>query len=331
MDLGPFVVAAETTRMPMMFTDAKAPGHPIIFANDAVLALTGYDRDEMLGQHFDFLLARSANSGSLKPVDDPFADGAEEDTEGHYRHKEGGVFRAALFISAVHDKTGEVAQHFISLVDLSKHEREEERLRFVLDELNHRTQNTLATVQSIMLQTLRGRAEKQLVDVLERRILALAKAHGLLGRDNWEAVPIRDVLEVVLRPICSSGLQRPRLTLDGPDIRIGPKATLTLALVLHEMASNATRHGALSDGDGQVDVAWRMVATPDGDRMRLEWRERGGPPVHLPTRKGFGSRLLDNGLGQELRGAVNVEYAPAGMICTIIMPVSRARGAVCYA
>jgi PAS domain S-box-containing protein len=334
-DLGPFVVAAQTTRMPMVFTDAKAAGHPIIFANDSILALTGYAREEMLGQRFDFLSAQSAG-GDLAQIKDAFAEGSEDDTESYYRRKNGGAFRAALFISPVRDKAGDLVQHFISLVDLSRHEREEERLRFLLDELNHRCQNTLATVQSIARQTLRGQVDDDAVDAFERRILALAKAHGLLGRENWDAVPLRDVLDEILRPITSDGPPDPRhpahVSLAGPDIRLPPKAALTLALVLHEMATNAKRHGALSNGgDGQVDVAWRIVATAEGERMRFQWRESGGPPVAFPTKKGFGARLLENGLAQELRGEVSLEYAPAGIVCTIVMPVSRTRGATLHA
>jgi PAS domain S-box-containing protein len=331
-DLGPFVVAAETTRMPMVFTDAKTPGHPIIFVNDGFLDLTGYEREELLGQRFDFLSSRSASPEGAVVVEGAFADTAIPDTESHYRRKDGEVFRAALFVSAVCDKAGEVVQHFISLVDLSKHEREEERLRFLLDELNHRTQNTLATVQSIVLQTLRGHADKGVVEALERRILALAKAHGLLGRENWDAVSLHDVVDEILRPMTLDAYQQrhkaPRISIEGPNVRLAPKAALTLSLVLHEMATNATNHGALSDGDaGQVDVAWGMVATPDGERMRLQWRESGGPPVNLPTRKGFGSRLLEGALAQELHGEVSLDYAPAGVVCTIVMPVSKIQGA----
>jgi PAS domain S-box-containing protein len=329
-DLGPFVVAAETTRMPMVFTDAKATGHPITFVNDSFLALTGYSRAEVLGQRFDFLSSRGADCEAS--VEAAFAEGAEPDTESYYRRKDGTVFRAALFISPVRDEAGVVVQHFISLVDLSKHEREEERLRFLLDELNHRTQNALATVQSIVLQTLRGTPDRGLVETLERRILALSKAHGLLGRDNWDAVPLHDVLDAILRPLALRGSQtshRPsRVSVEGPDVRLSPKAALTLALVLHEMATNATRHGALSNGrGGQVDVDWGMVPTSNGDQMRLRWRESGGPRVAPPTRRGFGSRLLEDALAQEVHGEVSLDYAPAGMVCTITMPVSGAQGA----
>ena len=322
-DLGPFVVAAETTRMCMAFTDAKAPGHPIVFVNDSFLALTGYAREEVLGQRFDFLAAHVGREGPVQ-MEAAFAGGGEADAESHYRRKTGDVFRAALFISPVRDKAGDIVQHFISLVDLSRHEREEERLRFLLDELNHRTQNTLASVQSIVLRTLRGYADQSLIDTLERRILALSKAHGLLGRDNWDAVLLRDVLDEILRPIAWNGHAPPHVSLESPDVRLSPKAVLTLALVLHEMASNATSHGALSNGfAGQVDVDWGMVPTPSGEQMRFQWRESGGPPVIPPTRRGFGSRLLEGPLAQELHGEVSLDYAPAGVICTIVMPVAR--------
>lgn len=309
--------------MPMLFTDARTSGHPIIFVNGSLILLTGYTREEMLGQRLDFLAARETDSRNLIQIEDAFA-AAEDHMEGHFRHKDGGVFRAALFISAVRDAAGDIVQHFISLVDLSKHEREEERLRFLLDELNHRTQNTLAIVQSIVLQTLRGRADREVVDTLEQRILALSRAHGLLGHDNWEAVPLREVLEAVLRPITMGG-GADRISMEGSDARLGPKTTLALTLLLHELAANATSHGALSNGDGRIDVTWGMIATPDGERMRLQWREHGGPPVAPPTHKGFGSRLLDGGAAQDLHGEVSIDYAPTGLICTIVMPFSRAQ------
>jgi len=318
--------------MPMVFTDAKAPGHLIVFANDSFLALTGYAREELLGQRFDFLSVRSGSPEGMIQLESAFANDAADDTESHYRRKNGEVFRAALVISAVSDKTGVVIQHFISLVDLSKHEREEERLRFLLDELNHRTQNTLASVQSIVLQTLRGHADQSLVDTLERRILALSKAHGLLGRDNWDAVLLRDVLDEILRPISWNGHPRPHVSIESPNVCLSPKAVLTLALVLHEMATNATSHGALSNGcGGQVDVDWTMVPTPNGEQMRFQWRESGGPPVTAPTRRGFGSRLLEGPLAQELHGEVSLDYAPAGVVCTIVMPVSKTQVAAHHA
>jgi two-component sensor histidine kinase len=200
-------------------------------------------------------------------------------------------------------------------VDLRKHKQEEDRLRFLLGELNHRTQNTLATVQAIAAQTLRGAANKQVVDAFEGRILALSKAHSLLGRKHWETVSLRDVIDQILQPF---GLNDRRFSVEGEDVRLQPKAALTFAMVFHELATNAAKHGALSNNAaGKIDIAWQL----EGERMRLRWQESGGPLVRPPARKGFGSRLIEHGLAQELDGEVRLDYEPAGVVCTIVMPI----------
>jgi PAS domain S-box-containing protein len=326
-DLGPFVVAAESTRMAMVFTDAKEPNHPFIFANDSFLSLAGYEREEVLGQSFNFLLGRPADPDALAQVEAAFVSSSENDFEICFRRKDGSTFWTAFFISPIRDKTGDVVQHFASFVDLSKHIQEEERLRFLLDELNHRTQNTLATVQAIAVQTLHGAADKEAVDTFEGRILALSKAHGLLGRKLWDAVSLRDVIDQILQPFGLNGRRVAQFSVAGDDVRLQPKAALTLALVLHELATNAAKHGALSnDAAGKIDIAWQVEPTPQGDRMRLRWQESGGPPVTPPGRKGFGSRLIEGGLAQDLDGEVRLDYEPAGVVCQIIMPVPRQVG-----
>jgi two-component sensor histidine kinase len=229
---------------------------------------------------------------------------------------------AAVFISPILDKTGDVVQHFASFVDLSEHKQEEDRLRFLLGELNHRTQNTLATVQAIAVQTLRGAANKEVVDAFEGRILALSKAHSLLGRKHWETVSLRDVIDQILQPFGLNDRRAIRFSVAGDDFRLQPKAALTLAMVFHELATNAVKHGALSNGAaGKIDIVWHAEPPPQSDRMRLRWQESGGPPVVPPGRKGFGSRLIEGGLAQDLAGEVHLDYEPLGVVCQIIMPV----------
>jgi PAS domain S-box-containing protein len=325
-DLGPFVVAAETTRMAMVFTDAKEADHPLIFANNSFLSLTGYDREEVLGQSFDFLMARPTDPEALAQAEVAFAGSSESGFEISFRRKGGGIFWAAVFISPVRDKAGNVVEHFASFVDLTEHKQEKDRLRFLLDELNHRTQNTLATVQAIAVQTLRGAANKEAVGAFEGRILALSKAHGLLGRKLWDAVSLRDVIDQILQPFGLNDRRVIRFSVEGDDVRLQPKAALTLAMVFHELATNAAKHGALSNGgDGKIDIAWQVEPTPHG-RMRLRWKESGGPPVMPPGRKGFGSRVIEGGLARELDGEVRLDYEPPGVVCQIIMPVSREVG-----
>jgi PAS domain S-box-containing protein len=321
-ELGPFVVAAETTRMAMVFTDAKEANHPIIFANNSFLSLAGYDREEALGQNFNFLMGRPADPEALAQIEAAFAGRPENEFELCFSRKDGSMFWAAAFVNPILDKTGDVVQHFASFVDLSKHKQEEDRLRFLLGELNHRTQNTLATVQAIAVQTLRGAANKEVVDAFEGRITALSKAHSLLGRKHWETVSLRDVIDQILQPFGLNDLRVARFSVEGDRVRLQPKAALTLAMLFHELATNAAKHGALSNGAaGKIDIAWQADPTPQGDRMRLRWQESGGPPVTPPGRKGFGSRLIEGGLAQDLGGEVRLDYEPLGVVCQIIMPV----------
>ena len=152
---GPFVVAADTTRMAMVFTDAKETDNPIIFANDAFLLLTGYDRDEVLGQSFNFLMVRGADLTALAEIEAAFAGSADHSSEISCRRKDGSVFCAAILINPVRDESGNVVEHFASFVDITRQKQEQAHSKMLIDELNHRVKNTLSTVQSIVWQALR--------------------------------------------------------------------------------------------------------------------------------------------------------------------------------
>ena len=258
--LGPFVVAAETTRMPMVFTDAKAPGSPIVFVNQSFLALTGYDEHEVLGQHFDFLLEPGTDPEALTEIQMAFGGGRDLETEVCCRRMNGGLFWVTIFISPVRDEAGDVVQHFASFVDLTRHKEKEDRLRFLLDELNHRTHNTLATVLAIARQTLRGAADKAEVDAFLGRVLALSKGHSLRGSTSWEGVGLRDVIGQVLQPFGLSDPGTARISAEGDDVRLQPKVALTFAMVFHELATNAAKHGALSTGAAGGSVSTRATA-----------------------------------------------------------------------
>jgi len=321
-ELGPFVVAAETTRMAMIFTDAKVPDHPIIFANDSFLTLTGYSREEVLGQKVVFLVPRGATD-TLLNIQRAFDHPLDDDPEISCRRKDGSLFWATVFITPVADESGEVVQHFASLVDVTKHNQKEDRLRLLLDELNHRTLNTLASVLAIAKQTLRGMADDEVVDLLQGRILALSKIQSLLGRASWDSVGLREVADQILQPFGLKDGRFPRISVEGDDeIPLGPKTASTLAMVFHELATNAVKHGALSNESGRVEIGWKVETVERGGRMRLRWQESGGPSVRLPERNGFGSRLIQRDLAQEVNGEVHVAYEPAGVVCEIDMPLA---------
>jgi two-component sensor histidine kinase len=135
------------------------------------------------------------------------------------------------------------------------------------------------------------------------------------------------VIEEILEPFGLQDSQAARFSIRGDTVRLQPKASLTLAMVFHELATNSEKYGALSDEvAGQVDICWQTEATPAGERMRLRWQESGGPPVTPPSHKGFGSRLIEGGLAQELDGEVHLEYKPEGLLCQIVMLLPREVG-----
>lgn len=200
-------------------------------------------------------------------------------------------------------------------LDVTERRRAEERQQLLLNELNHRVKNTLAAVQSIAYQTLRSaRTPADFRDAFESRLLALSQTHNLLTRENWEGASLRDVLEAELEAFGGDG----RALIDGPEVQLSPKAAVAMGMGLHELATNATKYGALSVARGLLTVRWYM----EGERLILDWREEGGPDVSWPDRRGFGSRLLEQGLAAELGGDVKLEFAPQGVICTMRLPMA---------
>jgi len=326
-DLGPFVVAAETTRMPMMFTDATEPGNPIIFANDAFLSLTGYEREEVLAKCFNTLIAGCIDAQTMEEVEAAFA-GSDKDLEIQYRRKDGSEFWASIFISPVRDEQGAIVQHFLSFVDLTKHKQDQAHCKMLIDELNHRVKNTLSTVQSIVVQALRTPASPEIIrESIEARLFALARSHDLLTRDNWEGAGLHDLVDNALEPFGVADGRAERFVVTGENVRLPPRVTLTLAIALHELATNAVKYGAFSNEAGSILIDWRVEPGPSGERLIICWREKDGPPVAPPSRKGFGSWVLERGLAHELEGHVTLDYRPDGVVCAIDFPLPGGAGA----
>lgn len=324
-ELGPFVVAAEKTRMPMVFIDEE-PGHPVIFANDAFLALTGYAREEVLAKNFQSLLAECVDSETMLTVEAAFRGDCGSDPELHYKRKDGSEFWASMYVSPVCNESGDVIQQFVSFVDLTNHRLENARCKMLIDELNHRVKNTLSTVQSIVTQTLRRPAEPASIrEAIECRIRALSRSHDLLTSTNWEGAGLHDLFETALKPFEAVEGRSERFTVVGENVRLSPKTTLSIAIAINELATNSVKYGALSNNVGRIAINWAVVPEVEGDRLVLIWRERDGPPVSQPTHKGFGSWVLERGLAHELGARVKLEYLSHGIACTIELPAPAER------
>lgn len=307
--LGPFVVAAETTRMPMIFTDATEPGEPVIFANDAFLKLSGHTREEILGREFNSILApdQDANLAQIEAIDGQ--------GEVHCQRKDGSVFWASVFTNPVNDLQGRLIQHFTSFVDLTKHKDEEARSQMLIGELSHRVKNTLATVQAIVSQSLRSvEAPETIRALIESRLFALSSSHELLTAQEWRHADLRNLVVEVLRPFIVG--REGRLIIGCEEVSLSPSCALALGIVFHELATNAIKYGSLSTPSGSVSVDW---ATDDG-RLLLRWREQGGPPVKPPSHRGFGSWVIERGLAHETKAEVTMDYRETGLVCTMNLP-----------
>jgi len=320
-DLGPFVVAADTTRMAMVFADATEPGNPIIFANDAFLSLTGYGREEVLGQSFNFLMAHAADAEALALIEAEFQGSSGEGSEVKYRRKDGREFWAALFISPVEDENGDVVQHFASFVDLSKHKEEQAQSKMLIDELNHRVKNTLAAVQSIVRQALQTDSDRNVIrESIGTRLFALSRSHDLLTRENWESAGLTDVVNDALEPFMTAHGRAERFVVTGDNIRFPPKQALALGIAFNELGINAVKYGAFANEMGAILVSWTIEPSPEGRRLLLRWQEKDGPTVMPPSRKGFGSRVLERGLAHEMAGTVELDYRSDGLVCKMNIP-----------
>jgi PAS domain S-box-containing protein len=223
------------------------------------------------------------------------------------------------FPTPLHDASGKMIGAVNMLIDVSERRKSEQHHKALVDELNHRVKNTLATVQSLAAQTLRG-TDSDVHLAFEGRLLALSRIHDRLSVERWETADLSSILSDVVAPYSEEGEARVRAT--GSEIRMQPKTALTLALVFHELATNAAKYGALSVPEGVVDVHWH-VETEDGCRvLTIGWVEIGGPPVFgEPQKKGFGSKLVERSVSRELGGRIEMHFARGGLRTTLRVPL----------
>jgi PAS domain S-box-containing protein len=208
----------------------------------------------------------------------------------------------------------------VILNDVTERQQADERMRLMVGELNHRVKNSMAVVQAIARQTFAASTSlEQAREDFTSRLVALGQAHDVVTAQEWEGADLRELVGRTL----AGQLQGRRLTAEGPLIRIPPRMGVNLALGLHELATNAIKHGALSNEHGQVRLTWSCDGTAGAVRLRLRWAESGGPPVIPPRRQGFGTRLLERALATDLGAEVRLRYEPAGLVCDIEAPVAQ--------
>ena len=302
-----FRAMADSAPAPVWMTSIEGG---VTFANEAFAEFVGVDAQDLLGDawirliHPEDIAGVAARRAAAR--EGPHAYGFEA------RFLcVGGVYRWMVANARPQiDARGQFQGYIGMAMDMTETKTAEARQRLLINELNHRVKNTLASIQSIVRQTLRP--DETPVHVRERlieRLLAMSAAHDVLTRESWEGAGLEEIVLQGVAPFVDDH-ESGRITISGPSLRVGASTALSLALAVHELATNAVKYGALSTPDGRVTIAWDQDA---GDAVTMVWTERDGPPVQPPARKGFGTRLLDRGLAADLGAQPKLTFAAEGV------------------
>jgi len=306
---------------PGFFAVLTGPDHVFTFVNDAYSRLVG--GRNVIGMAVREALPEIEGQGFFEFLDAVYRDGVQRGGEGArvmLRQAPGEAPRETFLdfsYAAVRDQSGAVSGIFVQGMDRTEAFRVQQRQRLLLDELNHRVKNTLATVQSIAAQTFRKPANADAARAsFEGRLVALSKAHNLLSDRQWTNADLQTIVDQELAPFGGS-----RRTVHGPAVALNAKAAIALAMVFHELTANAAKHGALSAAEGSVSVTWTISHEGEAAFLVVDWAERDGPPPHATPREGFGARMIHRAVTGELAGEFNCDYAAGGFSCQIKVPL----------
>ena len=298
----------------------------ITLCNAAFLRMLAFEREEdVLGKDAHDLIHRSMPDGYAHARDDcPLLKTARNGTHAHtadehYLRRDGKGLPVEYWARPI-VRDGQIQGAVCTFVDATGHLDSQARQQLMNREMAHRMKNTLAMVQAIVGQTLRrSRNTQEAIQSINRRLAALGYAHTALTRTRWGNASI---MEVIQGATAAHSSDISRIRVDGPKMDLGAKAVLAITLALHELGTNAAKYGALSNDSGKVRIAWSVTGGAADSRFRLSWTEEGGPRVAPPQQKGFGSRLIAESIGADLKGEARLDFDPAGVRWTLDAPLT---------
>jgi two-component sensor histidine kinase len=268
-----------------------------------------HDQNELLWQHLD----GTPYQQSEWPVIQAIRFGKHIVGQEALSKVDGKICNVVINAVPVRDGMGRIIGAVSACYDVTDLRQAMNRQQILLDEINHRVKNTLAAVQSVArLSVLSATTINEYIVAFEQRLFALSAAYNLLTENNWEGVNLRTIVEQILAPYADAE----RVKIDGPVITLSPKLALAVAAAVQELATNAAKYGALSSARGRIEIWW---AYQDDNYITFRWIETGGPLVHIPTRRGFGSKFIQEALAADTGWKVEVQYLPQGARCTFVI------------
>jgi len=241
------------------------------------------------------------------------------------RRKDGTLIDISITVSPIRDDEGRITGASKIARDISERKRREQLVDLLTREVDHRSKNLLALVQATVHLT-QAETAAELKAAISGRLQALSNAHTLLAQSRWEGADLYRLVAEELSPYCTDGTSRAQV--NGPSLLLEPMTAQSIAVTLHELATNAVKYGALSASDGRLQIVWRR---PAGGGLELRWLEIGGPAVVPPARRGFGTRVIDRMIRDQLKGTVHFDWRKEGLVCDIAIPEPVAAAATSFA
>ena len=295
----------------------RGPHHIFELTNASYDRLTGHR--ELLGKTVREVFPEIEGQGYFELLDEAYRTGKD-----HVGKRMPLTMQSApgeppkqLFLDFVYapilDNKGVTTGIFVEGVDVTDHIQNEDRLRLINQELQHRVKNTLAVISAIASHTFRGSNNDAALAVFQGRLSAFGKAHDVLAVEHGAKASIEQVIQGALAPHRTG---EGRFSVSGPPITLGSRQAVALAMAVHELGTNAIKYGALSNADGRVDITWNSSPA-----FEFRWQEKNGPFVVEPSKTGFGSRLINRIVGADLGGAVEIFYESSGVTCRVTAPI----------
>lgn len=321
-DLRLLQAAVEATGEAILITtaDLDEPGPVIVYANPAFTRLTGYDAREVVGRSPRFLQGEGTDRPALDRTRASLMAGEPFQGEALNYRKDGSTYIVEWLITPVRDGDGRITNWVSAQRDVTERRAFEDRQALMVRELHHRVKNTLATVQAVLNATMRSSITMaEFSRAFGGRIVSLARTHALITEDEAQVASFEGLLRAELDAYNEGG----RITLEGPRLKLPSELAVPVSMALHELTTNALRHGALGHPDGRVVVSWSVEDGPDGPWLAWTWNEHDGPPPALPTREGFGSRLLNKILTAQVAAEVEIAFDDDGLRIDVRLPLGR--------